>query len=419
MKNDSTFQTILMVIFGGFLILGLFAFATPDTNTKRSEVAGEVVGDYVIWGIESKEKMDLVLTNTEDSFQLKYVQKDPLEIERDLLSVWARGGEGPDLFILPQEWVGVIEEDIEPFSFGMMPARTYSDRYVEGASIFMREEGYIGLPLAVDPIVMYWNRDLFSAARLDPPQTWEDLIRIIPTLRQYDQAGELEVSAVALGGYDNIQNTKSIIATLIEQQGLNIADFAGLTEPLKFFMQFSNSNNKAVYSWDRHLSNSRDVFLSGELAIYFGYASEFKDMQKRNAHLNFDVARVPQLESMIGKKEVTSGSILGVYVVNRSENLYGAQRAASRISQSKVTEFIAESFSIAPARLALLQNVSNSSTHLPVFYDSARISRDWRDPSPVMTDEIFRDMIDDILTKRRSIKGAVGHAAERMKLIEK
>ncbi|MCD5396682.1 MAG: hypothetical protein LRZ98_00730 [Candidatus Pacebacteria bacterium] len=41
------------------------------------------------------------------------------------------------------------------------------------------------------------------------------------------------------------------------------------------------------------MPNSRDVFLSGKLATYFGFSSELRGLRLKNPNLNFDIAMVP------------------------------------------------------------------------------------------------------------------------------
>jgi hypothetical protein len=43
------------------------------------------------------------------------------------------------------------------------------------------------------------------------------------------------------------------------------------------------SSVRPEYSWNRSLPNSSDAFANGDLAIYFGFASEYAKMkEKRN-----------------------------------------------------------------------------------------------------------------------------------------
>jgi hypothetical protein len=114
---------------------------------------------------------------------------------------------------------------------------------------------------------------------------------------------------------ENIQISKTrkeILATLFFQSGNNITERSPVTgevsavidkdlekefedasgtpteSVLDFYTSFANPS-KSLYSWNRSLPNSENAFLNGDLAFYFGYASEIKRIQDKNPNLNFDV----------------------------------------------------------------------------------------------------------------------------------
>ena len=62
-----------------------------------------------------------------------------------------------------------------------------------------RFEGeYWALPTAVRTLALFWNKDLFEAAGLDPespPTTLEELVEMAPALTTFDSAGNIEAVA--------------------------------------------------------------------------------------------------------------------------------------------------------------------------------------------------------------------------------
>ena len=57
---------------------------------------------------------------------------------------------------------------------------------------------------------------------------------------------------------------------------------------LRFYTQFADPA-KETYSWNKTFQNDKNAFISGKLAFYFGYASEYKDIQQKNPNLRFDI----------------------------------------------------------------------------------------------------------------------------------
>jgi hypothetical protein len=53
----------------------------------------------------------------------------------------------------------------------------------------------------------------------------------------------------------------------------------------------------------------------------------------------------------------------------------------------------------------------------PTFYDSALFAKSWADPSSKDTDNIFRNMIEDILSNKNSPSGSIADANSRMTLL--
>ena len=51
---------------------------------------------------------------------------------------------------------------LQSIPYESFPERDFRNRYIDGASIFAMRDGVYAFPLMVDPLVMYWNRDIFS-----------------------------------------------------------------------------------------------------------------------------------------------------------------------------------------------------------------------------------------------------------------
>ena len=99
--KSSSFQTILLVVFGSLLAAGVMVFALATAGDKSANV-----GQVTIWGTFDQGTVDAVLrTAAEQNPQLlavRYTQRDSVNYEADL-SEFLANGNGPDLFIMPQE----------------------------------------------------------------------------------------------------------------------------------------------------------------------------------------------------------------------------------------------------------------------------------------------------------------------------
>ena len=59
----------------------------------------------------------------------------------------------------------------------MISERDFKNTYIEEGELYLAANGILGLPITVDPMVMYWNRDIFSSAAIAaPPSYWDEFL---------------------------------------------------------------------------------------------------------------------------------------------------------------------------------------------------------------------------------------------------
>ncbi len=101
----------------------------------------------------------------------------------DKLTSAIPGGNGPDLFIYPQDRIGDWAEAqiIEPLEFWVDDAR--ADRFSDSALAAMAYKGSLwGLPMATKSLAMFYRSDLVDA----PPATTDELLALAPAMRKRD-----------------------------------------------------------------------------------------------------------------------------------------------------------------------------------------------------------------------------------------
>ncbi|MEK7558506.1 MAG: extracellular solute-binding protein, partial [Patescibacteria group bacterium] len=408
MPKSSTFQIITMLVFGFFAIMAVLVFSGvfPIFNQGGSGVNGEVV----VWGTMPEEIMIPLfsdITGSNKNLQIVYVKKNAASFDDNFIEALA-SGRGPDLFFLPQNFILKYEDKIMPIPYDSISERDFKSTYVEEGELYLSANGILGLPIIVDPMVMYWNRNMFSSGGIpEPPSYWDEIATVVPKLGKKDKAGNILESAISFGEFKNVSYAKDILAmlmmqigntlvvrdrqkiprvTLLEEQGRDIrsADTA-----LNFFTEFSDPA-KTVYSWNKSLPSSRDSFLGGRLAIYFGYASEIGSLRNKNPHLNFDVTGVPKPRG--NKAKISLGRVEAVAIVRASKNLNSAIFVAKEMAGAPFAGALAKNLYLPPARRDLL-SLRPKDSYLQFFYDSALVSRGWLDPDPAGTDQIFGEMV--------------------------
>lgn len=405
----TNFKLFISIVFGFFILAGvLFLVVTPQNTTS-------VKGDVEIWGTVKSEYMrsliDIIKTN---NINISYEEKEESTYVGELIEAFA-GGKGPDVFLLPHELIVRFSDKVYPLSKELISERDFNDTFVEEGRLFQYGDNTLGLPLYIDPLVMYWNRDIFTSANIaSPPQYWTSLVDDVKNLVSYTDAGEIISPAVGLGEFVNINHAKDILSLLflqtgsdiieVGEEGLEMSFIDGADESvLRFYTEFARPG-KDTYTWNRSLDEARDMFVAGDVPIYFGYASELPGMIAQNPHLNIDMATVPQLQSASFK--TTYGSLTGVVVARYTDNLPGAQYVQFSLVGEEAVASIAQNLNVAPARTSLLGGVQEDAFK-DVYYQSALFSRGWLDPQPETSYTILKDVVESITSGRARVSEAV------------
>lgn len=420
----SNFKIITLAVFIFMMIFGIAIFAL----SKGSSSSGT---ELVVWGTISKNVFNSTYKNSSISkdrkIKVSYVEKDNSTFDSDLIEALA-DGVGPDVVILRDDNVYKNRNRIFTIPYQNYGARLFKDTFIEGSELFLDDEGVVSMPFIVDPIVMYWNRDLFTNNNIvETPKYWNEIDKLIEKITRKDSNANVLQSALALGEWKNINNAKEIISTLLLQSGTPITkrdrgrvvsvlndqfDYSEIpsTGAIRFYTQFSNPTSP-LYTWNRSLPSSLNFFLSGSLGIYIGFASEIFSIQQKNSNLNFDVTLIPQIKN--STKKVTFAHIYGLSILNQSNNKSSAFSLITSLVEPNSLKTLEVETNLPPVRRDLLKN-KPTDAYRSVFYDSALISRFWIDPDSTKSTDTFRDMIESITSGKSRQSEALNRADDEL-----
>lgn len=262
------------------------------------------------------------------------------EYEAALLNAMAED-RGPDIFSIQNTWLkkyqsklvplpenttmaypvvqGVIKKEtvIELRTTNSLSLKELKDNFVDVVAhdVILNDGKIYGLPLSVDTLAMYYNKDLLNNAGISLlPQYWnKEFLQDIKKLTIQDPKKGLVQAGVAMGGSSNINRFTDILSVLMMQNGavmmnennqvtFNTVPPAGREagynpglEALRFYTDFANAG-KESYSWNNDLPNSLEMFMSGNLAIMFDYSYNLATIKTQAPKLNFSIAKLPQIE---------------------------------------------------------------------------------------------------------------------------
>jgi len=423
----SKFQIIIIAVCVIAVLVAVLIFAGVLPGFKKG--AGGKAVEISMWGIFPEGKIRTLISDfnetNRDFFKINYSEKKSSDYENELINNLAAGS-GPDIWVLTQDLILKDKDKVYPIPFASYPERNYRDNFIDSADLFISGQNIIGLPLAVDPIVLYWNKDLFSSNSISrPPQYWDEFLVDVQNLVKRDGAGNITQAGAALGEFQNVRNAKEILSMFILQADnpivksdtLNVVlgeRGGNLFDPtesaVRFFNEFSNPG-KTSYSWNKALPDSDKMFIAGSLAMYFGYASELENIKAKNPHLNFDIAEVPQIRD--GKIKATFARMYSLVISKKSPQVQAAFSALLKLIDKDFSKSFSEAIGLGPARRDVLAG-GTGDTFLSTVYKSTIMSRAWLEPDPAQVSEIFKNMVESSATGQLKISEAVRDAKNKL-----
>jgi multiple sugar transport system substrate-binding protein len=175
----------------------------------------------------------------------------------------------------------------------MNPADFAKTFYPTAASDLTSGNSIVGMPLEYDALLLYVNEDILKKAGKTPPTTWDDLRTLAKELTIKDDQGNITQAGVALGRTENVDHWQEILALLMIQNNVDLANPTGKNAEgaITFFTNFSKIDGV----WDVAQPPSTQAFASGKLAMYIGPSWRYFEIQQANHDLNFITAPIPQL----------------------------------------------------------------------------------------------------------------------------
>lgn len=392
------FQYVLMGAGGFIFVIAIIMFASYKPSQKAEQEG--LKANLTMWGwLPSQTMLPLVtsIQRTYPDLKISYREIPELDFDKQITEALA-AGRGPDLLLTDNNHMLQYRSRLEVVTFDQYPESAYRAEFVNASESLTLPWGIVAFPVAVDPLVLYSNRDLLSAGYLpEPAKTWNEVLEHITLFTKSDENGRIETATIPLGNFSNVEHAAEIIWMLAFQQGNPIVEYIGekfiptvrgtvgarsstdtsIARPLEFFRAFAQPSSEA-YTWNPGFTSGRDAFLSEESVYYIGYASEYNDLRKKNPNLNIQVSMVPQISVDITAKKRTSARIYGVAMTKLSKQKTAAFTAMRALSGPEPVAALAN-IGFAPTRLDLVSQ-NQSDPRIQVIYRSSIIAQAWWNP---------------------------------------
>lgn len=385
------------------------------------------------WGVydtrQNIAQVTAAFQQTSPGVKINYTQLSYDEYERKLVDALA-AGTGPDIVMIHHTWLAKHKSKLAPMpdvsrvvqDYKFMTPTEFQTQYVDVAYKDLIVDGKIyGLPLFVDTLALFYNKDMFNTAGITrPPKSWEEFNEAVQLLTKFDEDGNIIQAGAAMGTARTINRSTDILTGLMLQNGTAMTNATNTSvtfsktvsgqrvgeNALEYYTDFANPK-KSVYTWNDQQHYSIDAFVEGKLAMMFNYSHQIPLIRGRFERLNFAIAPFPQFDEL---KAVTPTNYWAVGVTALSKKQDVAWRFLSYLTSQPGALAYLGATSRPSARRDIIDIQRNDPT-LGVFAVQALSAKSWYQADNSAIDQILADMIDEVNIKKTAIRAAL-RAAE-------
>ncbi len=400
--------------------------------TLQDEVTIEV------WGVfddsDIYNKLEKKLQESHSHINIDYYKKSFATYEDDILNAMATN-RGPDVFMISNNWVPRYLDRIQEAPSEIINLKRMQDEFVDVVYFdFVFNGKIVALPLGVDTLALYYNKDIFNTAGIaQPPVTWEEFIDMVEKTTILDEQGNIIRAGAALGTARNINRSTDILSLLMFHSGSSIFDPAkGMAvfdrsislggemfypgeRALRFYTDFANPL-KSVYTWNRNMDYSIDAFYKGDAAMMINYSYHLPTIRAKSPYLNFDIAPLPQAEG--AESKINYANYWGMAVSANSRKREASWKFINWLASAEGAESYLALAKRPTARRDLIA-IQEDDPDIGVFAKQALTARSWYQVDNLSIERILADMIESVIIGKATIKEAVGRAADKITALGK
>lgn len=411
-----------------------------------------------IWGVfdDSDVFHEINKQYTEINSQVKNIKykkisNDIASYEEELTNAIAEGN-GPDIIFFGNNWLQEHKNKVVPLPNSDQYMGIFQENFVEVTKEdFVENNQIYAMPLYCDTLALFYNKDLFNQAGLtSAPETWEELLDYVDYLTLTDSNGNIKQSAIALGRSKNpggINRSSDILTLMMMQEGIemfnkkqNYATFARdsrSTKVLDFYTQFALAGS-SIYTWNSKMDYSIDSFKAGKTAMMINYSYWKNRLKEESPKLNFETSTMIQQDL---NNKVNFSNYWGLAVIkNKLLQPVKPNQPITHTQQDRINEawkyikYVTTNYKKQNPDLTLefdptekyLVNTNKPSARKDIiekqkndfyigdFAVQALTAQSWHQPKSLAVEEIMVEMIDEVVSGRKTSRDALNSAQTRI-----
>ncbi|MEK8129283.1 extracellular solute-binding protein [Paenibacillus filicis] len=340
---------------------------TPKAETTKAASSDEKV-TIEYWQYVFPAKVDLVNKLIED-FQKQHPNitvkhtNFPYDQYNEKVATLVPAGKGPDIINLYYGWLPkyVASGYLQPLPESAFSAAQIEKEFFPFVNSAKLNGKYYAIPTAVRSLALFYNKDLFTKAGLDPnkpPATWEELVDYSKKLTERDKNGQLVVEGFTF--QTNSQLPHWYRDTLLQQAGgKDVSEDrrkilwnetpAGL-EAFSYLVDFGVKHKVGAKDF---YTNDITAFKGGFAALSVDGSFQLGGLAKDSPNLNYAIAPLPSYKD---KKAAPASYWANAITKNVSgKKLEAATEFLKFLTSKEVQEQWAEKVGELPAKKEVAQ----------------------------------------------------------------
>ena len=417
----------VVVLFIVLVILGII----PGLKTNNTGPGGSSdTVELEFWGIDKPEAFQELINDYQTvnaGVKINYIQVNPNNYEEKLIDALA-SRRGPDVLMIKHNWLPKHFEKLYPIPTTSLSVKELSEAFADVAADDMVYQGKIwGLPLWIDTLALYYNKDIFNSAGIAlPPTTWQEFQNTSRSLTQKNINGDIQRAGAAIGTSSNIDNSADILSLLMLQNCSSITDANGIgmfdddlgKQAVTFYTSFANPAS-LYYCWNNSLPESFSAFSQGKVAMVLGYNSDKAEIEAKNPYLNYGVALMPQSVNKCNPNDPNDidrnyANYWNLTVSATSQSPASAWNFVFYLVNSQQARKYLLATQKAPASRILVQEMQKDE-NIGVFAKQSLSAKTWLQNDPEHNSAVLKNMIESIVRGYLTLSNAVAQAAVQIK----
>ena len=430
MDPDKKKIYIIGGIIGFLLLVIIIAVVISATGNKKTSTLPTGPVTLTFWNTfedsQNLEPLFQAYTQQHPNVHIVYTKKNVETYETDLINALASGN-GPDIFAINNSWLPKYLDKVVPATDSTITFNDYKNAFVDVVvSDFTKDRKIYGIPMAIDSLALYYNKDILGTAGIaTPPKTWDELAQDVRQIKKQDSTGYFSRSGVAMGTNANVNRAVDILYLLMLQQGTvpyasdgsypqfsqsvqkNGSNYSPSSEALSFYTSFANPYSPN-YNWNSRSDYSIDSFANGRAAFLYSYSYTRQTLLQKSPNLNFDVTGVPQPN--LDDPAVNYANYWGQVVSKQSKNSAVAWDFIKYLTSKAALDKYYSQNKLPSSRKDLI-SLQIQDPDIGVFANANLTAKSFYKPDQVKMDNIFGTMIDNIILKHLSVDTALSQAS--------